>query len=450
VRFGAAPPTAAAHRRQAGRFKCEDEADARRRGVKAMRSDHDNVSGFLPEETTGAPPRHAGRTDRLWLLAFANDSRSDQILREVLLAAGPDRAEVRRGDVAAATRLLAHAPTPSILIVDIAGVEAPLVALDDLARVCEPDVKVLVIGDRDEVDFYRDLTRTLGVTEYLAKPLTRELVASYFLPHVTEERRAAPAQRGGRLVMVTGARGGVGASTIAANLAVHLASDGRRHVALLDLDLHRGSIALLLGSQPSAGLRLALETPEVIDHLFLDRISAPVGDRLRIFASEEPIDSPLAPRPAAVGKLLELLRERFNYVVVDVPAACTPMLQAVLGQTHQRVFVTAPDLPNVRDLLRLHAVAPAPVQTGRPLVVVNQCGRPGALSAEALKRALGFAPDIAVPHLPRQVTAAATLGVPLLSRSRPFREAIRALAEEIVPGRPAPPARGLIARLLRR
>jgi Flp pilus assembly CpaE family ATPase len=126
------------------------------------------------------------------------------------------------------------------------------------------------------------------------------------------------------------------------------------------------------------------------------------------------------------------------------------MLQAVLGQTHQRVFVTAPDLPNVRDLLRLHAVAPAPVQTGRPLVVVNQCGRPGALSAEALKRALGFAPDIAVPHLPRQVTAAATLGVPVLSRSRPFREAIRALAEEIVPGRPAPPARGLIARLLRR
>jgi pilus assembly protein CpaE len=408
------------------------------------------VSGAVLDRTAeGALPR-AGGADRLWLLAFANDPRTEQILREVVLGATSDRAEVRRGDIAAATRLLGQAPTPAVLIVDIGGVEQPLAALDDLARVCEPDVKVLVIGDREEVDFYRDLTRTLGVTEYLPKPLTRELVASHFLPHVTERKRNVPAQRGGRVVMVTGARGGVGASTIAANLAVHLAADGRRHVALLDLDLHRGSIALLLGTQPSAGLRTALEAPEAIDQLFLDRISEPHGDRLRIFAAEEPVAAPLSPRPDAVRRLLELLRERFNQIVVDAPSGYAPMLQAVLDHTHQRVLVMAPDLANVRDLLRFHALPAAPVQTSRALVVANQCGRPGALSAKALAKALGFAPDIAVPHLPRQVSAAATLGVPALDRARPFRDAIRALADEIVPGRPAAAPRGLISRLIRR
>jgi len=398
----------------------------------------------------GRATLRAGGEDRLWLLAFANDPRSEQILREVLLGATPDRAEVRRGDVASATRLLGHAPTPAVLVVDVSGLEAPLAALDDLAQVCEPDVKVLVFGDRDDVDFYRDLTRTLGVTEYLPKPLTRELVASHFLPHVNDRPPSLREQRGGRVVMVSGARGGVGASTIAANLAVHLAADGRHHVALLDLDLYRGSIALLHGTQPSAGLRTALEMPEAIDHLFLERISQPHGDRLRIFAAEEPIAAPLAPAPGALARLLGLLRERFNQVVVDAPFGSSPLLQALLEHTHQRVLVMVPELANLRDLLRLHALPAAPVQASRALVVANQCGRPGALAARALEKALGFPPDIVVPHLPRQVTAAAALGVPAIERARAFREAIRALADEIVPGRGTPARRGLLARLIRR
>lgn len=402
------------------------------------------------ETAEGAALRRSGAPDRLALLAFAGEPRTEQILREVLLGAVPDRAEVRRGDVLDATRLLARAPTPLVLVVDIGGIEAPLAALDDLARVCEPDVKVLVIGDREDVDLYRDLTRTLGVTEYLAKPLTRELVSSHFLPHVTERRPSVPALRGGRVVLVTGARGGVGTSTIAANLAVHLAADGRRHVALLDLDLHRGSISLLLGTSASAGLRMALESPDAVDHLFLDRISQPFGDRLRIFAAEEPLAAPLSPKPEAVARLLGLLRERFNQVVVDAPAGSAPMLQALLEHSHQRVLVLAPDLANVRDLLRLAALPAAPVQTSRALVVANQCGRPGALSAKALRTALGFAPDVTVPYLPRPVAAAATLGVPVLGRARGFREAIVALADEIVPGRPQPRRGGLLARLLRR
>lgn len=405
------------------------------------------MSAPAPDAAAVPAASRAGAGDRPCLLAFAADPRTEQILREVLLDAVPDRAEVRRGDVRTATRILAEAPTPAVLVVDLGGIEAPLAALDDLARVCEPDVKVLVIGDRDDLDLYRDLTRTLGVTDYLPRPLTRELVAAHFLPHVTDRGVGAPAQRGGRVVMVTGARGGVGASTIAANLAVHLAADGRRHVALLDLDLHRGSIGLLLGTGASAGLRMALEMPEAIDHLFLDRISEPHGDRLRIFAAEEPLATPLSARPEAIARLLGLLRERFNQVVVDAPSGSASMLAAVLEHTHQRVLVMAPDLANVRDLLRLQALPAAPVQASRALVVANQCGRPGALSPKAIEKALGFAPDIAVPYLPRQVAAAATLGVPVLGRAGPFRDAIRALAEELVPSRPTTPRRGLLARL---
>ena len=86
-------------------------------------------------------------------------------------------------------------------------------------------------------------------------------------------RRTSPA-RGGRLLTVTGVRGGVGASTIAANLGWYLASVAHRHTAILDGDLHRGVQSLLLSAPAGPGLRHAVEHPERVDELFVERAAA--------------------------------------------------------------------------------------------------------------------------------------------------------------------------------
>ncbi|WP_337876069.1 P-loop NTPase [Elioraea sp.] len=378
-----------------------------------------------------------GGIRRLPLLAFLADARSEQVLREVLLEAGPDGAEVRRGDITAATELLARAATPQVLLVDISGLDEPFAALDALAQVCEPDVRVLVVGERDEVDFYRDLTRNLGVTEYLPKPLTRDLVSRTFLPLIANRPPAHLGQRGGRVVMVTGVRGGVGASTIAANLAVHLADEARRHVALVDLDLHTGTAALLVGARASAGLRTAIEAPEMVDALFLDRAGQPVSDRLRVFAAEEALTSPVVAAPEAIGHLIRLLRDRFNHVVIDAPAGLPPLVREALDRVHQRVLVMAPDVANARDLVRYHALPNAPAQTSSAVVVLNQAGRPGGLAQKQVEETLRLAPDVVVPYLPRLLPSAGNLGKPAVMRAGPFRSAIRLLAQEIAAVRPA-------------
>ena len=124
-----------------------------------------------------------------------------------------------------------------MLIVDVSGEDQPLSALGELSDVVEPDVRVLVVGDREDLNFYRQMTHGLGVMEYLYQPLMRDMVARYFGPLVLRDAPLVEGVGGGRVVTVTGARGGTGASTIAANLAWHFGVEARRHTVLLDADL---------------------------------------------------------------------------------------------------------------------------------------------------------------------------------------------------------------------
>ena len=98
---------------------------------------------------------------------------------------GPDEPiVVHRGDSRSALAAMSKMPTPRVLVVDISGDEQPMSALTALSEVVEPDVRVLVIGDRQDVDLYRQLIRNLGVGEYLYKPLNAEVVAQHFGPFI--------------------------------------------------------------------------------------------------------------------------------------------------------------------------------------------------------------------------------------------------------------------------
>ncbi len=163
---------------------------------------------------------------------------------------------MRRGDIRAATRYFEKASPAQALIVDISGVDNPQAALDDLARVCPPDVRVFVIGDNADIGFYRLLVHDLGVTEYLPKPLTRDVVLRLLLPHLGGGRTARTRWRrlraGGHLVAVCGARGGVGTSSMALNLAYEIMDTVKGHVALVDLHVQGGEVALMLSVRPGS------------------------------------------------------------------------------------------------------------------------------------------------------------------------------------------------------
>lgn len=402
----------------------------------------------LLDETTEAAEGPGFALSRPLLVAYVADADSEGTLRAALSDLGEGLA-ILRGGIAYAIRDLARKPTPQVLIVDVSGVDNPIEALDELANVCEPDVKVLVIGEQTDLDFYREITRGLGVVEYLEKPLTRDAVVRLFLP-VVQGRAAFPHEIiGGRVVAVVGAHGGVGTTTVAANLAVLLAEHTRGYVALVDLNLQTGAAAMLLGVKPSAGLRVALEQPDRVDALFLDRSAVAVSDRLRLIAAEEPFEE--APRPTATGvaRLMSLLRKRFNWIVVDMPTTADPALLAVYPMAQTRLLVLTPDIVAVRDTARLRAMLTALAGNDRALTVLNRFGIRGGLPLEMVEKGLGGRIDIRLPETDKAVLAALNLGVPACARSKSFRQAMLALTREVSGARVAKPT-SLWRRLLAR
>ncbi len=376
-----------------------------------------------------------GRRDRSNCMAFVTDSATESAVVDGMSDSVPGGVECRRGGVRAAITAMQKVATPRVLIVDLSGEENPLSALEQLSDVVEPHVSVLVVGDVASLDFYREVTRGFGASEYLSKPLLRETVARHFGPVAQGRAPVGEAALGGRMVTITGVRGGVGASTLAVNLAWYFGVMARRHTVLLDSDLHFGIASFLLNVPPGRGLSMALQTPDRIDSLLAERAAQPVSDRLHVLSTQEPLGDVHEHAPTAASTLVDALRRRYNFIVADVPFRPVALNRDLLDLSHRRVLVLDPTLASVRDALRLASMKPGSQQTRRPILVLNRQNVPGGLTKRQFEDALKTNVDIVIPDLPKQIGQAATLGKPAATMRGPFQAAIKELSAQIAGSR---------------
>jgi len=352
-------------------------------------------------------------------------------LHKALTAAFPQGVTFHVVDFRAALTILQGMTTPEIVLVDVSGEDQPINAMMDLAEVVEPGTAVLAIGETHNVNFYRTVTKGMGVREYLAKPLTVEAVQKNFLEVTKAELEAAAAPRGGRVVAVAGVRGGVGTSTIATNLAWMIGTEMHRHTVLVDSDLHTGTVALGLDVKHDKGLCTALETPERVDHLLIERSTQEAGERLHVLAALEGLSRDVTYHRKGAATLLQALRARYNFVVADAGSKLTPFARDLLYLAHQRVIVLDPTLVSIRNLERMLEMPTGPLQTPRTVLALNLAGGAGAVSQSYLEQQLGLRFDAVVPELPRVVPKATQYGRPAAELRGPFRTAILKLANAV-------------------
>jgi pilus assembly protein CpaE len=375
----------------------------------------------LPATPAPALPR------REKFIGFVRDEASASLLHEVLAAAFPDGNHFHIVDFRASLAILGGMTTPEIVLVDVSGEDQPINAMMDLAEVVEPGTMVLVIGETTAVNFYRTATKGMGVREYLAKPLTRASVERNFLS-VLSEQSVDDAPRGGRMVAVAGARGGIGTSTVATNLAWMIGVEMHRHTVLLDSDLHSGTTALALDVKHSSGLCTALESPHRIDQLLIERATQTAGERLHVLAAVEPYNRMIEYESAGATHLAQALRARYNFVIADAGAKLGVFARDLLYQAHQKVLVVDPSLISVRNLERLLGMSSGPLQSPKVMLVLNLAGRPGGLSQSYMEQTLGIKFDTVIPDLPRILPKASQFGQPAVTLRGPFRNAISKLA----------------------
>jgi pilus assembly protein CpaE len=378
------------------------------------------------------------------LKGYLNDPESREALRAAGTALEFD-ASVNTGTVNTAIKALDGTRCPNVLVVDLSGVEFELAAMEALANVCEPNVRVIAVGERNDIFLYRRL-KSIGVSEYLYKPVNQE----YFEQALRDVTGRAPQRlakaRLGKLVIAVGAGGGLGTTTLAVNLASHLSTVTRRRVALLDLDLFSETTSLLLNTVPNAALCEALDNPERVDHKFLERAMVQVNERLDVLGSNGeklPVNGLTS---EGVRIVMEHLQSLYHYTVVDIPTSLASSNPALLAGADTVFVVCDGALASVRNAARLiRSLTPSCKALH---TVINRAGAPGEISMAEIETVLGCRPSLVVPFLPKPFANAAILGTPAISGDRRVKTAIGRLAREIS-GQEAPKP-SLLDRILRR
>jgi pilus assembly protein CpaE len=314
--------------------------------------------------------------------------------------------------------------------VDISEIDDPLTELERLSRVCPADVRVAVIGDNNDIAFYRALM-DLGLSEYLPKPLTRDAVQIQLRPKLLGEEERDPAERGGHVISICGAQGGAGATSIAINLALMLAETTKAKVALLDLNLQGGETAVMLGVRPGPGLRIALENPMRADTLFLERAAIEVNERVRLISADEDLDAKLEIMDEGVRHVLNLLRQRFAYIVVDVPMPLAPAIHPVIQLSRHVLVLLEAEVTGLRNANALRAAVTNIAGKNRVFTLLNRADRAGGLPTETVAKALGGKPDMIIPDLGKGMTQAVNLGIPALRHVRKLRRHLAPIVREI-------------------
>lgn len=341
-------------------------------------------------------------------MVYVHDRDSEGVIRQCLSDLAVVKTEFKNGGIDNAIADLASRPSPRLLIVDVTKVEDPVARVHNLANVCDPSTGVIIIGETNDIRLYREL-KAAGVVEYHVKPLVRA-VFMQGCNVIMQGGEALPTSSRNQIIFVVGTRPGSGATTIAVATAWHLAEVEKRRVTLLDLDLQFGDAALQLDVTPSHVLIDALEHPERIDELFLDRGMAAAAERLGVMAALEPLDEILLPKEDALLTLLERLLQRSRYVFVDVPSASVAGLTRVLYLPSTILLVSSASLVCARDVPRLRERL-GPNSAERTTVhILNKTGTAESLPDEEFARAAGAPADIVIPAA-REIAAASRLGI---------------------------------------
>ncbi|WP_300514731.1 AAA family ATPase [Aliiroseovarius sp.] len=325
--------------------------------------------------------------------------------------------------------------------------ERDLAAIRALRAQADPAAVILAITPADtSLAEAGELTRA-GVDDVLPDTLTRDELETR-LTHWAKSARATSievsetAQSLGKLISVAQARGGIGATTLAANLADQIARPSRRRkapgnrVVLVDLDLQFGGVGSFLDLEPNEALFQLASNGGKIDGTWLD--AALVEKTPGLFV----LTAPARPMPLdaltrdQVDRLMGALRRRFDYVVVDLPRALVEWLAPVLKQSDRMLLVTDTAVPSIHQARRLIDSFTEDNLGLSINVVINHEKKPmirGRHHTEASK-VLERTFDSWIPHDPKPAREAVDRGVPLssIAARAPMTRAIRALAQQLV------------------
>jgi pilus assembly protein CpaE len=360
---------------------------------------------------TVAVNEHIAPAPRISVQAFCETRQTANAVE----MAGNDRRlakahlKVEMGGITRAVEVFRNSPTPNVIVIESSDrAEHIQAGLDQLAEVCDAGTRVIVIGQFNDVTFYRELTRR-GVSEYLIAPIDTigvvRGICRLFL--------ASDAQPVGRVIAVIGAKGGVGASTVAHNVAWAISRDLALDSVVTDLDLAFGTAGLDYNQDPPQGIADAVFAPERVDSSLIDRLLSKCTDHLSLLAAPATLDRVYDFGTDAFDAILDTLRASIPCVMLDVPHQWSGWTKRVLVSADDILVVASPDLASLRNAKNMvDMLRTARPNDRRPFYCLNQVGMPKRpeIAPADFAKALEDPPVAVIPFEPQLFCTAANNG----------------------------------------
>ena len=356
----------------------------------------------------------------------------NQQTAETMQSASADRrmsrahVTIQLGGIMAAAQVYQTQATPNLLMVESHGSRDVILSeLAQLAGVCQPDTKVVVIGHLNDVILYRELMRQ-GVSEYVVAPLHQMQIIET-VSNLYNDPKASPI---GKIIAFVGAKGGVGSSTIAHNVAWQMSKRFATDTVITDLDLAFGTAGLNFNQDTASGMIDALGQPERVDSTLIDRLLTKLGDKLSLLSGPGGVDREINIEAHAIETILGALRTSVPCVVVDVPNIWTSWVKYTLVSADEVIITATPELASLRNTKNLvDMLKAARPNDKQPRLVINQVGVPKRpeIPAAEFGKAVGIDPTCVVPHDPQSFGNAQSNGQ-MLFEVAPKSKAAEALA----------------------
>jgi pilus assembly protein CpaE len=321
--------------------------------------------------------------------------------------------------------ILAKKIHPDVILMDINLPEVDgITATESIALSC-PDTTIIIMSVQEEKEYLKKAL-IAGAKEYIVKPFNiDDLIQTVRNVYAVEEKRRkvvsinSPArvadERDCQVVSVFSTKGGVGKSTIAVNLAVAIAQNAKKKVALVDLDLQFGDVAVMLNVLPRRTISELIQNFDNLDGEGLEQFLVAHDSGVKILPAPNRPEYAELVEAHHVEKIIKILKKTYDYIIVDSPPFFHDTNMAALDMSHQILLIAALDLSTIKNSKLSLETFETLHQKVKTKMVINRSTEENGIKAADLEHSLSFLSACQIPSDGRMVVGAINKGIPFVT-----------------------------------
>ena len=347
------------------------------------------------------------------VMAILPNEAETNFANQVANALGYPYADVVIGNPIEATYAISSRDrAPTYIIIDIGARNTDVLAeIDQLSEYCESGTRVIVIGEFNDIRFYREL-KQLGVLEYFTRPANLQEVRAALTAEQVENTGNT------KVISFMSAASGDGSSTAAMNAAYAISQAYNKKTVLVDMDYQFGMIAKNLDLNTQFGIRELFDHPDRgIDATLIRRMISTYNNKLEVIAAPNELKMMPNITPEAVRSLIQTLRAEFDVVVVDLPHIWTNWTAAALASSTDVVLVAQLWLRSITHAARMLGLWRAMgIHDDNITIAINRSGAKfkEGISEKDFERVCGHPVDFSLANDIRTIVAAENQGQTVL------------------------------------